>query len=75
MGLFDVAKKAGNVLMENVGSQFPNMVCRKAFKCHDCGLIWYLPESITTDAKIIVAQPGHECTKVDGKRHWMRRIN
>ena len=75
MGLFDVVKKVGSNFAESIGSEFPNVLCTEQFKCHDCGLIWYLPASITTDAKTTIAQPGHECTKGDGKKHWMWRVN
>ena len=75
MGLINVVKKIGNISAEIIGSEFPNALCTEEFKCHDCSLIWYLPKSITTNAKTIIAQPGHECTKRDGKHHWMWRVN
>lgn len=33
-------------MAENIGSEFPNALCTEEFKCHDGGLIWYLPDQL-----------------------------
>lgn len=78
MGFFDKVKGAANgainFVAKQVGSEAPNDYCTVPFKCRDCGLLWYLPKSIDTDAKTIVASPDHPCTEGDGQKHHMRKI-
>lgn len=73
MGFFDILKTVGNSMAESMGSDYPGTICTEQYKC-SCGLIRYFPES-APDGRTVNAQPGQECTRGDGTKHFFVKVH
>lgn len=73
MGFFDALKKAGTAMIAEVGSESPNSICTEKYKC-SCGMVRFFPESATPGVTV-TAQPGQECTRGNGTKHFFVRVN